>query len=354
MSVLTGITTNGVDLGNLFQPLTSTTTVPMTGYYASNGKDLSKLFEPYSSGGTKVPTTGYTVVKDGDFVDLSDVFAKMPDFAINVSNPYNLSYSSVVINGYTVYSFNVITQNTGTNVSSGTATITFSRNSTISVLLAGGGGGGGAGKDAFSAGGGAGGNFSDVSTANVIAGNTYTVQVGIGGSLYTDDITIKNGGESSLKGVNVALVASGGTAGLSSTASSYGSPGTSINGGNGGKASGVFDFDPKTGALVCVGKPGINGVYSSFTTDYGEILNIGGGGGGGAVNSYGLSPDGAGYGGNNGIGGAGGTSDKYTNATQGTGYGAGGGGGSALLNSDSTSGGGCGTAGVVIIYFKNP
>ena len=41
-------------------------------------------------------------------------------------------------------------------------------------------------------------------------------------------------------------------------------------------ASGVFDFDPKTGALVCVGKPGINGVYSSFTTDYGEILNIGG------------------------------------------------------------------------------
>ena len=342
MSVLTGITTNGVDLGNLFQPLTSTTTVPMTGYYASNGKDLSKLFEPYSSGGTKVPTTGYTVVKDGDFVDLSDVFAKMPDFAINVSNPYNLSYSSVVINGYTVYSFNVITQNTGTNVSSGTATITFSRNSTISVLLAGGGGGGGFGKDAFSAGGGGGGSFSDVVTANVTTGNSYTVQVGIGGTLYIN-ATQQNGGESSLKGVNVALVASGGTAGGNATTSSYGSAGTSINGGNGGTPG------------TSVGQTGGNGVYSSFLTEYGGTLNIGGGGGGGSANNN-LIGTGGGYGGNNGIGGAGGIPvivDTFPDAN-GKGYSAGGGGGPGLLNSDSSSGGGYGTAGVVIIYFKNP
>lgn len=321
----------GNDLSSIFQPLSLGTPYgTATGFKIPNGQDLNQIFAAYPGSGTKANTTGYQIGGN----DLCNIFAKYEPFSINVSNNVNLSVTTNNQNNYIIYTFTASSEvgETGDSWNPGTCTISFSTNSTISVILVGGGGGGGWGINQYSAGGGGGGNFL-LTTANVTTGTNYSLQVGSGGAFYVTGF--QNGQSSTLQGGSINLSANGGNQGQNATTSNYGSGGTSTNGGSGGNGE-----NP--------GSNGSNGTYNNYTTAYGGTLNIGGGGGGGSIgNNY---SQGNGNGGNNGIGGTGGVS--YVYPTLANGIGAGGGGGSSLSSGVGASGGGVGHSGIVIIYIN--
>jgi hypothetical protein len=171
----------------------------------------------------------------------------------------------------------------------------------------GGGGGGGTGTNAF--GGGGGGAYSSGSVS-VIAGNNYTVSVGLGGA------PISNGGDSWF-GSSVTLLAKGGTKGTDDT------------GGTGGAAAsgvGTTKFSGGTGGNVSNnGRGGGGGGGSATSTANGSNGNSGSGNGGG---SGGSGQGAGGDGGNNGASG-----------TNGTAPGGGGGGGGSGGSSGSGAAG---------------
>jgi hypothetical protein len=330
-------TVGGLDLSNIFQPLSLGSSALVTGYkFGNTGADLNSIFAAYPGSGTQASATGYKVGVN----DLNTIFAKYEPyvpFSITSSNISNVTITSTTQNGYNIYTFKTTSEVGSKNVwSPGTCIINFSKNANISVILVGGGGGGGANENTFSGGGGGGGVFN-LTTANVSTGVNYSLQVGSGGTKYVDGN--QDGQSSTLSGGSINLSVNGGNQGVNATTSSNGAGGTSSNGGNGGNGG-----NP--------GSSGSNGSYNNYTTVYGSILNIGGGGGGGSK-SITSSFIGYGYGGSNGTGGAAGNNSS-TNLKPGVGFGAAGGGAPGNTTSgSSTAVGGQGHSGLVIIYIAN-
>jgi hypothetical protein len=351
---------NGVDLSTIFKPLGTLTAVSYKVGYKPNQSnypgidDLNGVFAAIN-GATAVSNVGYK----SNGVDLSQIFQSInynPITTITISDANaNITSSYSVINNYNVYTFT----NSGvssTSLPSATCNISVSSTKTVNVILVGGGGGGGfgnsnstsSGGSILYAGGGGGGGGSSIKTSiTLIAGYTYSLTVGSGGVFYYNSYS--NGQASSITGSNISGVsASGGLRGgdtYSTASQSGGSGGT--NGGNGGAGGNT----PASGS---------NG--TSYTTDYGVTLNVGGGGGGGySSNTYSAKTPhyGGGHGGSNEIGGSGGTKDTYPTNPNGSGYGAGGGGGGGTSYSSipqyirpGIHAGGYGSNGVVFIYFS--
>jgi len=67
----------GVDLSNIFQPLTGTQSPITTGYKLPNGDDLNTIFEPYPGTGIKAPETSYNVTGLGDLNNISQNIFKI-------------------------------------------------------------------------------------------------------------------------------------------------------------------------------------------------------------------------------------------------------------------------------------
>jgi hypothetical protein len=324
----------GLDLSNIFQPLSLGSSASATGYNVNGYGDLNTIFAAYLGSGTQASATGYKVGVN----DLNTIFAPFNlSFSISSSNISNVTVTSTTQNGYNIYTFTATSQvGDSQNWNPGTCTINFSKNANISVILVGGGGGGGDSKNEYSGGGGGGGVFN-LTTANVSAGVNYSLQVGSGGSEYAAGN--QNGQSSTLSGGSINLSVNGGNQGVNATTSSNGTGGTSSNGGNGGNGG-----HP--------GSSGSNGSYNNYTTDYGSTLNIGGGGGGGSKSSN-SSFIGYGYAGTNGIGGAAGNSSS-TFQHPGVGFGAAGGGAPGItISGGGGSTGGAGHSGLVIIYIAN-
>ena len=73
----------GVDLSNIFQPLTGTQSPITTGYKLPNGDDLNTIFEPYPGTGIKAPETSYNVTGLGD---LNNIFNHLTGLKIFYRN----------------------------------------------------------------------------------------------------------------------------------------------------------------------------------------------------------------------------------------------------------------------------
>jgi hypothetical protein len=190
-------------------------------------------------------------------------------------------------------------------------------------------GGGGAPKNNY-IGAGAGGAGYSYQTINPVAGVTYTITVGSGGTGATTMNSVgSNGTSSSVSGGAVNITTTGGYGdGLNSNASGNGNAagtGSDYIGGGGGGA----------GAAAVGNGPGGNGIlvtsgYFSNNSNY-----YGGGGGGGVANGNPAKPGGLGGGG--------------ASATPGTTNTGGGGGGGSVMASTNGGNGGSGT--VIIRYL---
>jgi len=329
MSGLTGyLTTSGVDLSFIFQPLTSTP-IENTGYISAiNNLDLSKLFEPYTLGETKSVETGYIYLNN----DLNAIFAMI--------NPVRI----VTIGGGGTYTRSP----TGTTFTSGTTYIyaftggsnTFIGNFTIAtmyVIVVGAGGGGSFAATGLNGGGGGGGG-SGALTMAYTANTTFNIVV------PTQTIANADGGNSTFKNSNNTL-------GVTSTGGIGGTRGAGVNAAA-GTSSNTFtthiSFISQTGGYGGsrdAGGLGRSGGNSGSTTN--SLITVAGspykygGGGRGGDNSYG------GRAGLNGIGAtlANSTNSFGENAST---PGSGGGGASQTKTSNNNS---LGSRGEVLIIF---
>lgn len=251
------------------------------------------------------------------------------------------------------------------------------------VIGGGGGGGGTNGSDyASNGGGGAGGYLTG--TVYAFSTSTLTVTVGAGGNGQNSTNSwagSTKGGQSSIVGTGISVIADGGGKGQegygnSSTGANYpgGSGGGGSAGGWGGVTTGIgIGFmggsakDSYGGAGgggaseagVTIEALGINdgratrggnGVSSSIT---GSAVTYGGGGGGGWSPYYGTANSNTNRGGTGGGGQGGGGGNNYV-ATSGTvNTGSGGGAGGAKATTGTNQNGGNGGSGVAIIRYPN-
>jgi hypothetical protein len=230
--------------------------------------------------------------------------------------------------------------------------ITFLQNTVCDVLVVGGGGGGGG---RHGAGGGAGGLI--YVTGKNISSGTYNITVGRGGKGGTPNVSGKNGGNSSVFGLEAigggggaywqSAPTNGGSGGGGVRSGGNGINGQGNNGGNGVNGGNPYNWGGGGGA----GEAGGNGTTNgSGKGGNGREINItgtaifyAGGGGGGSHNPAGSR----GLGGLGG-GGAGGVPGRNNPGVNGT-NGLGGGGGGASTNWSGNSSGGDGGSGIVII-----
>ena len=250
----------------------------------------------------------------------------------------------------------------------GASTFTPSRSGNAEVLVVAGGGAGGTGRGG---GGGAGGVIYNPSVA-VTAGTPVSVIVGAGGvgsatpgsgtnggnSIFGAITAIGGGrGGSHSTNVNGNPGGSGGGAGMNfATTNSLGGAGTALQGNNGGGSAGPIDNPRSTGggggagaagATGSAGSPSNGGAGISYSISGSAVFYGGGGGGadGRASGETGYSTGGAGTGGN---GGGGNGAPQAGNPTAGAAN-TGGGGGGGGAGGASTSIGGNGGSGIVIV-----
>jgi hypothetical protein len=79
----------GQDLGAIFQPLTSATKAPTTGFTV-NGTDLNQIFAKYIPGSTQSPTTGFTV----NGTDLNSIFSPIQNTFTTTSQLITTSFEN--------------------------------------------------------------------------------------------------------------------------------------------------------------------------------------------------------------------------------------------------------------------
>lgn len=261
--------------------------------------------------------------------------------SINLTNNNNSSINYYQQNGWDVYEISSITSTSDVVSYPATGTLSFSTDSTISLILVGGGGSGGNSKGEHCGGGGAGGNTTLFYNISVTAGTLYNYTVGSGGNATSSGS--QNGQATSITINGLTYQSAGGNGGNNGTSSGSGTGGTgSTNGGFGGNGG------------MSVPTAGQNGSYLSYLTEYGSTLSVGGGGGGGIQNKSGVVNAGYGYAGANGVGGNPGVNGVIpTNYGRGIGYGAGGGGASGFSSDNSNIGvGSFGSSGFIVIYIN--
>jgi hypothetical protein len=302
----------------------------------------------------------------------------------------NATGGSIIISGgYKIHTFTYTGSNQSFIVQSGITS--------VNILVVGGGGGGGSSglNIGYGAAGGGGGGMVKLNSNNSISNGTYIISVGNGGAGGTvsaptmnSNNNAKNGGNSSISGTSINIVALGG---------GYGGIGTGVqstvpsgnSGGNGGGAGAGSTTSGSSqplngGSANGGGNNGGNGYYSK-KTPLNKYFTLGGGGGGaGQIGGSYSGSDETYYPGNGGngvsisiggnttyYGGGGGgsgylnsTSTTYLMGTGGLGGGGnagsvgvantGGGGGAMLTGSNSGSPGFAGGSGVVIVYYTYP
>ena len=246
---------------------------------------------------------------------------------------------------------------------------------TVDYLVVAGGASGGAGY--YAGAGGAGGyrtSYGDasVSALSLIAGTNYTVTIGAGGAVQSDQTTVGNSGNNS---VFTTITSAGGGGGGSRNEGGSSGPRAGLAGGSGGGtaygyAGGAGNTPSVTpsqgnaggqaqsgntygsgggGATTAGGGTNTNnnggaGAANSITGS--SVTYAGGGGGGGYEPNYDTGTGGAGGGGN---GGDFGTGAAATAGTSNTGGGGGGGGGP----NGSANNGAAGGSGIVILRYTN-
>jgi hypothetical protein len=267
-------------------------------------------------------------------------------------------------------------------------TIQFKYNCSAQVLIVGGGGGGGAGRYNYEGAGGGGGGGVGYGTLNFIAGVTYNITVGLGGTgdpgSVTGSVNIgTSGGNTSVVGGSINAIAYGGGRGGSTTgahdATSGGSggggsgwgntPGTAKTGIGGGLTyignSGGFGLGAGSGGggggasqAGTIGTSGQGGTTAKGGNGYifpNNNISYGDGGGPGLSGNYGGyngAPTQYGGNGGNGNGGRGGGTLAATNGVNNTGGGGGGGFGGTSNFATPTRRGGNGGSGYVYISFE--
>lgn len=312
----TNYTVGGVDLSNIFQPLSQGSAIGYnTNYTVSGYGDLRNIFAAYTGVlGTQAPLTGYSVTGHGD---LNTIFAKTPLYSIT-NQSTNLKITTMQHNGYTgiIFETNKL-PNTSAEVD--TCTIVFNASKRVSCLIVGGGGGGAAGNyigpysTDHTCGGGGGGGAGFINDAfNVPTNTPLSIQVasaGLGRQATNPgqgNSTGADGGSSSLTGGAFTFIASGGGGGKGiGTAQGYagGAGGMATNnqnnsggGGGGGSGGGAWSIPSSMTAR----NPG----PVSYLNDSHNPGNIGGIGG--TDSYYSLAP---------GSGGVGGSCYNSTNVT---------------------------------------
>jgi len=330
-------------------------------------------------------------------------------------NFYNISMKSINTYGISLSSGNLVYRTTVSKDASG-GSITFSGGykihtftytgsnqsfivqsgiTSVNILVVGGGGGGGSSglSIGYGAAGGGGGGMVKLNSNNSISNGTYTISVGNGGAGGTvsapmnSNNNAKNGGNSSISGTSINIVALGGGyggigSGVQRTVPSGNSGG---NGGGAGAGSTTSDSQPLTGGSANGGgNNGGNGYYLKKTPSNKYFTLGGGGGGAGQIGGNYSGSNETYYPGNGGngvsisiggnttyYGGGGGgsgyldsTSTTYLMGRGGLGGGGnagsvgvantGGGGGAMLTGSNSGSPGFAGGSGVVIVYYTYP
>jgi hypothetical protein len=377
-------TYGGVDLSNIFQPLSLGTAYPTaTNYKIPDGRDLNQIFAAGNN-------LGFNIGYKFNGQDLSQIFASKI-YAITDLSGALVTY--INNNGYTglIFDTSVLPRIPGSGAAiNATCNIQFNTNTTIYCLLVGGGAGGAAGLNANSAGGGGGGaGYIDCSFNSGLL--NYNIQIGTAGAgRKVTNPTSNAGGSigytSSISGGSISLIAEGGAGGQGAGATSYagGGGGDSSNnisiatgGGGGGGGGGAYSNTPRasnnpnptsgalntsynlgnlggTGQSVVangVGGRGGNAYSNSIVPPFLSIgaIYYGNGGGGGAQSSGGSAGSTSG-----GAGSSSGTNGK--NATSGLSgnnyyYGNGGGGGAQTPSGNNY--GGDGSNGVVILWWQN-
>ncbi|TDX87169.1 DUF11 domain-containing protein [Epilithonimonas xixisoli] len=229
------------------------------------------------------------------------------------------------------------------NGNSQTFTVPFGVNS-ITVEVWGAGGGGAGGNTSNGRAGGGGGAYTRYVVAPVVAGTSYTVNVGQGGS-GTNNPGGTGGSSAFLSGSTVMVQASGGQGGNGNTAGTGGTAAsglptagsTRFGGGSGGVAN-TSGAGGGGGGSAGAGSAGGNGGNGASNN------GAGGAGGTAGSTSTGFNP-GA-------VGGIGGTRGTGAAATAGSGNVPGsGGGGRGSSNGNSTKSGGNGANGRVIVNY---
>jgi len=261
---------DGIDLTTYFMAYQSGTKIS-TGY-SYNDSDLGNLFQPYTLG-TKAPATNYYKMVGTTPTDLNEFFQNK-NVPLSVINTVDTTAPYVET---TYGNYNIITI-------TGSGTMKFTQDKTMTTIVVGGGGGGG-GYYAKRAtyfdgtyrlkvvgGGGGGGGGSSSYTIFTTPTTTITVTIGTGGNAgtqtYSDyDRTFNatnggNGGSTSLKiGSNPTNTVNGGIGGIC---------GTNTITNNGGGAGGAGGTNNSMGDTF-LSKTGASGNY--FTENATSISN---------------------------------------------------------------------------------
>tara|TARA_R110002012_G_scaffold7044_4_gene33357 strand:- start:82 stop:3435 length:3354 start_codon:yes stop_codon:yes gene_type:complete len=265
----------------------------------------------------------------------------------------------------------------------GSGNISFKHNfSTHFTVIGGGGGGGGGGHDngagspAYPSGGGGGAGASGKIFFRTNHSESYSYEVGSGGSHGVGNNSGGNGTESSITfSLTEYILAEGGNYGAGHYGGNIGGTGgpltiqgldTIINGTSGAGGNGVTIANIAAGTPNDEGTPGTAQNPTSIDINPDISINVGGGGGGANATSLGNPPDPPYQGGRggNGIGGAVGTNaanpppTTVSDGEKGQTYGAGGGGGGQPgdgtregTNSYHISWGGVGGDGAIFVYI---
>jgi len=334
------IAPSGKDLGEIFKvrqvtdPSSAITGCEYFDTSTSTYKDLSGLFLPYVSA-TSFSTQSSTQIFSQTGQDLNVVFQYNPN------SPYDVISTSGTFTQVSG-SPNYVLEFKTTSLTDGSFKINFFANLSINVLVVGGGGGGGGGVNKTSAsggGGGSGGIGTLIAFSSVVS--SYDITVGAGGGAGGGNISGSNGHNSSFGTLITSTGGSGGAgyfagSGGGQEGSSSGTGITNYHGGKGGKGFLNWISGENGTSAESIPLPGPFGSYS-----------VGGGGGGGG--------DGSGSGGTAALNGTLGLHSANMvpdgqNASI-TSYGSGAGGGKYI---SSTSNGGIGAPGVVVIQFTYP
>jgi hypothetical protein len=293
-------------------------------------------------------------------------------FPINVSNGANTSSAQVCVGntidfGLTLPTGGTITEigndriHTFTTVGTSNFVVPTGFSNTVEYLIVAGGGGGGGITTAANRGAGGGGAGGLRQGSVAVTPQTYSIEVGAGGSAGTGAARGGAGGNSLFNGIESIGGGGGGstspTAGGSggsgggnraTSTTNTGTSGQGNNGGNfntnsggGGGAGAVGDAGSANMATFGMGGNGLASSISGTSTYYA---------GGGAAGRYNVANGGTG-----GLGGGGGSPALRGNGFSGTnGLGGGGGGATGSSASSTAHTGGTGGSGVVIIRYTKP
>ena len=239
-----------VALGYSFTDPNESCTNPTTNYYQSVGQSLvigDSIYTDYS-------LDPYFYAPDGYYSDGTDVYAVTGNTG-SIDSIIPCAVTPTPTNTPTNTPTQTPTATKPISVVTFTATTTWTAPSDMSIIVecwGGGGGSGGArrfgGTSVAAGGGGAGGSYAK-KTISVISGETYTINVGIGGTgTNTSGAGGSNGGGTWFSASTLVFAAGGGVGGFgnSQTATPFGSGGTASNesigdvifsGGNGASGS---------------------------------------------------------------------------------------------------------------------